>query len=64
MLGAVALTLLLLFVKPPARLPDLWVVAICVYSCAHFILFAFVYHYIQFTLVVTVKGVDSHLVQF
>lgn len=47
MIGALVLTLLILFVKPPGRLPDLWTVAICVYSCAHFVLFAFVYHSIQ-----------------
>ena len=51
MTGASALTGLMLFVKPPQRLPDLWTVAICVYSCAHFVLFALVYHSIQLRLV-------------
>jgi hypothetical protein len=37
-------------IESPQRLPDLWTVAICVYSCAHFIGFSILFHLIQFTL--------------
>lgn len=37
-------------IKTPSHLPDLWTVAICVYSCAHFIGFSILFHLIQFTL--------------
>ena len=40
-----------IFVAAPKRYPDLWAVANCVFSCAHFIGFSVMFHLIQFTLV-------------
>lgn len=44
------LTICFLFVKPPNHLPDLWTVLICLFSCAHFLAFAVIFHSAQFTL--------------
>ncbi|CAF0816208.1 unnamed protein product [Brachionus calyciflorus] len=50
LLGLLILTLCALFLKPPKKLPDLWTVLICIYSCGHFIIFSIVFNLIQFTL--------------
>lgn len=47
----VVLTLCSLFVRPPQHLPDLHSVLVSVYSCAHFVVFLVVFHWLQFTAV-------------
>ncbi|ELT91799.1 hypothetical protein CAPTEDRAFT_169550 [Capitella teleta] len=47
--GMVSLLLANMVITPPAHLPDLFPVLIAVYSCAHFMLFAVCFHYLQFT---------------
>lgn len=50
-IGMVALTIGSLTVKPPVHLPDLFPVLVSVFSCVHFVLFLFYFHYKQYTLV-------------
>ena len=50
MVGTVALSVCLMGVRPPERLPDLWTVAICIYACVHFVLFAVFFHIAQLSL--------------
>lgn len=47
--GQVVLTLATIIVPPPERLPDLFPLVISVFSCAHFLVFAFYFHICQFT---------------
>lgn len=50
-LGSVLLAAGFLFLASPVpQLPDLWTVLICVFSCAHFLLFCLLFHAIQFSL--------------
>ena len=51
MLGSIILAWLAVCVRAPAKWPDLWVVAICVYCCLHFLFFSLIYHLIQFSLI-------------
>ncbi|XP_017786742.1 PREDICTED: dolichyl pyrophosphate Man9GlcNAc2 alpha-1,3-glucosyltransferase [Nicrophorus vespilloides] len=47
LLGSVILTCISLTFQPPKRYPDLFTVAICIYSCAHFIGFLIYFHVVQ-----------------
>lgn len=49
-IGSLVLCICFLFIQPPSHLPDLWTVAICIYSCIHFIGFSVLFHLIQFSL--------------
>ncbi|XP_041359945.1 dolichyl pyrophosphate Man9GlcNAc2 alpha-1,3-glucosyltransferase-like [Gigantopelta aegis] len=48
MLGVAVLTVVAKFSKPPQHLPDMFAMLISVYSCGHFIVFLFYFHYLQF----------------
>lgn len=50
LIGMIIITACAICIKAPSRLPDLWTVIICIYSCAHFIIFLILFNIIQFTL--------------
>ena len=47
MIGAAAIHLLALIIKPPPQLPDLFPVLFAVYSCGHFLLAILFFNYVQ-----------------
>jgi len=47
--GAAILILVQLLAKPPKQYPYLWPTLICVYSCAHFLIFLLIVYIIQFS---------------
>ena len=48
LMGCVVLGYASVFVRPPAKYPDLWPLAVSVYSAAHFAIFDLYFHYYQF----------------
>lgn len=43
-MGCILLAIASIAVKPPPRYPDLWILLNAIYSCAHFLAFAFYYY--------------------
>ncbi|CAL1531413.1 unnamed protein product [Lymnaea stagnalis] len=48
LLAACCIGLGTIFIPPPSRYPDLFPLLISIFSCSHFIMFAFYFHYKQF----------------